>query len=35
VVADPDGKLYTAMIEIAEKRRDKVGLAALLRELAR
>jgi death-on-curing protein len=34
-VADPEGKLYTAMIEIAEKRIDKDGLAALLRELAR
>lgn len=34
-IADPEGKLYTAMIEIAEKRLDKDGLAALLRELAR
>lgn len=33
-VADPDGKLHTAMIDIAEKRLDKGGLAALLRALA-
>lgn len=32
-IADPDGRLYTAMIAIAEKRLDKDGLAALLREL--
>jgi death-on-curing protein len=34
-IADPNSKLYTAMIELAEKRLDKDGLAALLRELAR
>lgn len=33
-VADPEGKLYNAMIEIADKRLDKEGLAALFRELA-
>jgi death-on-curing protein len=33
-VADPDGQLYRAMIEVAEKRLDKAGLAALLRVLA-
>jgi len=33
-VADPEGKLYTAMLEIADKRLDKKGLAALLRALA-
>jgi death on curing protein len=33
-VADPEGNLYTAMIEIAEKQLHKHGLAALLRELA-
>jgi death-on-curing protein len=34
-IEDPEGKLYAAMIEIAEKRLDMDGLAALLRELAR
>lgn len=34
-IADPEGKLYTAMIEIAEKRLGKDGLGGLLRELAR
>lgn len=33
-VADPEGKLYTAMIDLAERRLGKDGLAALLRELA-
>jgi death on curing protein len=31
---DPDGRLYDAMIAIAERRLDKAGLAALLRELS-
>ena len=31
---DPDGRLYQAMIDLAEKRLDKEGLAALLRDLA-
>jgi len=34
-IADPEGKLYSAMIEIAEKRLEKNGLATLLPELAR
>jgi death on curing protein len=29
-----DGSLYRAMIEIAEKRMDKIGLAAVLKRLA-
>jgi death on curing protein len=33
-IADPNGRLYTAMIDIAEKRLDKQGLGNLLRELA-
>lgn len=33
-VADPEGKLYTAMLDMAAKRVDKAALAALLRELA-
>jgi death-on-curing protein len=33
-VADPDGALYQAMIDIAEKRLDKWGLADLIRNLA-
>jgi death-on-curing protein len=33
-VADPNGALYQAMIDIAEKRLDKCGLADLLRSLA-
>lgn len=32
-IADPQGKLYDAMVGIAEGRLDKKGLAALLREL--
>ena len=33
-VADPEGKLYSAMIAIAEKELDKTGLAAVFRQLA-
>jgi death-on-curing protein len=33
-VRDPDQRLYDAMIAVAEKRLDKAGLAAVLRELA-
>lgn len=33
-IADPDGKLCAAMMDLAERRRDKSGLAALLRDLA-
>ena len=33
-LADPEGRLYDAMIAIAERRLDKAGLAAVLRELA-
>ncbi len=33
-VADPNGKLYEAMIAIAERRLDKPGLARLLAELS-
>jgi death-on-curing protein len=32
-IADPEGKLYTAMIDIAERRLDKSGLATLLQDL--
>jgi death-on-curing protein len=32
-IRDPDGRLYDAMIAIAERRMDKPGLATLLREL--
>ena len=32
-VVDSEGKLYDAMIGIAERRLDKAGLAALLQEL--
>lgn len=32
-ISDPDGRLYDAMISLAEKRLDKRGLAALLRTL--
>lgn len=31
---DPEGRLYDAMIGLAERRLDKSGLAALLRDLA-
>ena len=34
IIADPESRLYQAMIDIAEKTLDKSGLAALLRELA-
>ena len=30
-IADPEGKLYDAMIALAERRLDKVGLASALR----
>lgn len=33
VLNDPAGKLYDAMIAVAERRLDKPGLAALLRDL--
>jgi death on curing protein len=33
-VQDPEGRLYQAMLDIAERKLDKLGLAALLRELA-
>jgi death-on-curing protein len=33
-IHDPAERLYDAMIAIAERRLDKVGLAATLRELA-
>lgn len=33
VIADPEGRLYDAMVAIAERRLDKAGLAALLVEL--
>jgi death-on-curing protein len=33
-IADLEGKLYSAMIDLAERRLYKDGLAALLRELA-
>ncbi len=32
-IADPDSRLYDAMIAIAERRLDKTGLGALLRSL--
>ncbi len=32
-IADPEGLLYQAMIDLAERRIDKEGLAALLRTL--
>lgn len=32
-IADPEGRLHTAMIEFAERRLDKDGFAELLREL--
>jgi death-on-curing protein len=34
VIADPDGRLYDAMIAVADRRLDKAGLAALLSDLA-
>jgi death-on-curing protein len=33
-LADSEGRPYDAMIAIAERRLDKAGLAAVLRELA-
>jgi death-on-curing protein len=33
-VADPDGRLYEAMIAIAERRMDKTALAGLLTTMA-
>lgn len=33
-IRDPEGRLYDAMIAIAERRMDKLGLAVLLRELS-
>jgi death-on-curing protein len=33
-MADPEGRLYHAMIDLAEKRLEKTGLADLLRALA-
>jgi death-on-curing protein len=33
-IVDPEGRLYDAMIALAERRLDKDGLAQLLRELA-
>jgi death-on-curing protein len=33
VLSDPKGRLYDAMIAIAERRMDKAGFATLLREL--
>jgi death-on-curing protein len=33
-IADPEGRLYDAMIAIAERRLDKAALTTLLRELA-
>lgn len=34
VIADPEGRLYDAMIAVADRRLDKAGLAALLSDLA-
>ena len=34
VIADPEGRLYDAMIGIAERRLDKDGLAGVLKSLA-
>ena len=34
VIFDPGGRLYDAMIAVAERRVDKAGLAATLRELS-
>lgn len=33
-IRDPDGRLYDAMIAVAERRMDKAGFAAALRALA-
>jgi death-on-curing protein len=35
VVEEPPGRLYEAMIAVAERRLDKAGLAELFRELSR
>jgi len=35
VLEEPPGRLHEAMIAVAERRLDKAGLAALLRELSR
>jgi death-on-curing protein len=35
VTLDPDGRLYDAMIAVAEHRLDKVGVASVLRGLSR
>jgi death-on-curing protein len=35
VLSDPEGRLYDAMMAIAEKRLDKPGLTAVLRPLAK
>lgn len=34
VTLDPDGRLYDAMIAVAEHRLDKVGVATVLRDLS-
>ena len=34
VIADPGGRLYDAMMAVAERRLDKAGMAALLSDLA-
>jgi len=34
-VRDPQGRLYQAMLDIAERKLDKSGLAVLLRQLSR
>ena len=34
-VADPEGRLYQALLDIADRKLDKAGLAALLADLAR
>jgi death-on-curing protein len=34
VIADPEGRLYDAMIAVADRRLDKAGLASLLSDLA-
>ena len=33
-IQDPDGRLYQAMMDIAEHKLDKAGLAAIFRELS-
>jgi death-on-curing protein len=34
IISDPEGRLYQAMIDIAERTLDKSGLALLLHDLA-